>query len=389
MAQEDGRDDEISALMAVDGIDTAKIAAQIAGKGGEPIKDDPPKTDPPKSDPPKTDPPKKDVPDPEAIRSAILNEMFGEQYKTVEEVKKANIPASLQELATLRQRTKELETQLQAKPKTQFVNEDIAKMNEFIRETGIKDVGIFYKLNATDVANMDPIDALVLQHIVDNPSLANKEPQVRRYIETRYNVDPKKVDAGDLTQDELEINLIGVASEGAKAKNKLADLKTKIKMPEPPKEDSLEQKKTKWTPEIETEQKAVWSKVSEKMVETYANLPIHVKGFEKPIANFAIPEEAKKELAKATVDYITSNQLEANEANIKAVATSMFRKIRDDYFEDIMHTVFERAHTMSEKEYLETYHNPSKKKNDDTPPGSEEMTDEAKKKRAFEAELER
>jgi len=389
MGQEDGRDDEVTALMNAEGVDPAKIAAQIAGKG-EPVNTDPPKTDPPKSDPPKTDPPKNDVPDPEAIRSAILNEMFGEQYKTVEEVKKANIPASLQELETLRQKTKELETQLQAKPKTQFVNENLAKMNEFIRETGIEDVGIFYKLNTTDVANMAPIDALVIQYIVDNPEKAGQEPQVRKYFERKYNVDPKKVEAGDLTQEDLDLNLMEVASEGAKAKAKLAGLKAKIKMPEPSKEDSGEgEKKTKWTPEIETEQKAVWSKVSEKMVETYSNLPIHMKGFKEPVANFALPEEAKKELVKATVDYIAGNQLEANEANIKNVATSMFRKIRDDYFEDIMHTVFERARTMSEKEYLETYHNPSKKKNDDTPPGSEEMTDEAKKKRAFEAELER
>ena len=388
MGQEDGRDDEISALMAVDGIDTAKIAAQIAGKGGTPPPPDEKKPDEKKPDE-KIPEIKKDVPDPEAIRSAVLNEMFGEQYKTVEEVKKANIPEALRERETLRQRNLELETQLKAKPKTQFVNENLAKMNEFIRETGIEDVGIFYKLNATDVANMDPMDALVIQHIVDNPEWAGKEPQVRKYFERKYNVDPKKVEAGDLTQEDLDLNLMEIASEGAKAKKRIAELKTKIKMPEPPKEDPLEKSKTKWTPEIETEQKAVWSKVSEKMVETYANLPIHMKGFKEPVANFALPEEAKKELVKATVDYIAGNQLEANEANIKNVGTSMFRKIRDDYFEDIMHTVFERARTMSEKEYLETYHNPSKKKNDDTPTGSEEMTDEAKKKRAFEAELER
>ena len=389
MVQEDGRDDEITALMNAEGVDPAKIAAQVAGRGGSPPPPDEKKPDEKKPDEkiPET---KKDVPDPEAIRSAILNEMFGEQYKTVEEVKKANIPGAFQELATLRERTKELETQLQAKPKTQFVNENLAKMNEFIRETGIEDVGIFHKLNTTDVANMAPIDALVIQYIVDNPEKAGQEPQVRKYFERKYNVDPKKVEAGDLTQEDLDLNLMEVASEGAKAKAKLAGLKAKIKMPEPSKEESGEgEKKTKWTPQIETEQKAVWSKVSEKMVETYANLPIHMKGFKDPIANFALPEEAKKDLVKSTVDHITGNQLEANEENIKSVATSMFRKIRDEYFEDIMHTVFERARTMSEKEYLETYHNPSKKKNDDTPPGSEEITDEAKKKRAFEAELER
>ena len=388
MAQEDGRDDEINALLNAEGVDTAKIAAQIAGKG-DPPKNDPPKTDPPKSDPPKSDPPKTEVPDPEAIRAAMLNEMFGEQYKTVEDVKKANIPGAFQELDSLRRRTKELETQLQAKPKTQFVNEKVAKMNEFIRETGIEDVGIFNRLNASDVANMDSIDALVLQHIVDNPSLAGKEPQVRKYIETRYNVDPKKVESGDLTQEDLEVNLIGVASEGAKAKTKLAELKAKIKMPEPPKEEPGEGAKPKWTAEIETQQKIVWTKVGEEMVKTFANLPIRAKGFKDPIANFVIPEEEKAGILKTAIDYIVSNQMEANEANIKSVAASMYTKIKEDHFEDIIHTVIERVRTMSEKEYLEKYHNPSKKKNDDTPPGSEELTDDAKLKRAFDAELTR
>lgn len=388
MAQEDGRDDEINALLNAEGVDTAKIAAQIAGKGDLP-KSDPPKTDPPKSDPPKSDPPKTEVPDPEAIRAAMLNEMFGEQYKTVEDVKKANIPGAFQELDSLRRRTKELETQLQAKPKTQFVNENLAKMNEFIRETGIEDVGIFNRLNASDVANMDSIDALVLQHIVDNPSLAGKEPQVRKYIETRYNVDPKKVESGDLTQEDLEVNLIGVASEGAKAKTKLAELKAKIKMPKPPKEEPGEGVKPKWTAEIETQQKSVWTKVGDEMVKTFANLPIRAKGFKDPIANFVIPEEEKAGILKAVIDYIASNQMEANEANIKSVAASMYTKIKEDHFEDIIHTVIERVRTMSEKEYLEAYHNPSKKKNDDVAPGSEELTDDAKLKRAFDAELTR
>ena len=99
---------------------------------------------------------------------------------------------------------------LKAKPKHNFANDDIAKFNEFVRETGIKDVGVFNKINGTDVANMNDMDALVMQHIIENPTLAGKEPQVRKYFETKYNVDPAKVTAGELTQEELETNLIGV-----------------------------------------------------------------------------------------------------------------------------------------------------------------------------------
>ena len=259
----DGRDEEFDALLKIPGADIESITAQINKDRGiidvtdpvktdpvitDPVKTDPIKTDPIKTDPVKTDPIKTDVPDTETIRTTMLNEMFGEQFKTVEDVKNANIPASLQELTTLRQRAKELETQLATKPKHNFASDDIAMFNEFARETGIKDASVFNKLHVTDVANMEPMDALITQHIIENPSLASKEPQVRRYFEMKYNVDsskidPEKVESGDLTPEELEqnkleyeTNLIGITSDGNKAKKQLAELKGKIKMPEIPDE---------------------------------------------------------------------------------------------------------------------------------------------------------
>ena len=390
--QDDGRDDEINALLNIDGVDTAKLTEQITGKkgGDPPPATDPPKTDPPKTDPPKTDPPKKDVPDPEAIKSAMLNEMFGEHFKTVEDVKKANIPASLQELETLRQTKKDLETQLQAKPKTQFVNEDIAKLNEFIRETGIKDVGVFNRLNATDVANMDNIDALVFQHIVENPTLAGKEPQVRKYIETKYNVDSKKVESGDLTQEELDVNLIGIASEGAKAKVKLQELKGKIKMPEIPKDEKPEGGKSRWTPEIETNQKALWKDGYSKLYESFATIGIPVKGGTAPIINFGVPEESRGKVLKNVTDYMVNNQLEVNEANVKTAVNMARADLILSNLDQIIHAVSEHVRSLKEEEYLKLYHNPSPKKNTDTGGGGgAELSDEAKLKRAFDAELER
>lgn len=387
MAGQDGRDDEINALMQIEGIDTEKIQQQLTGKTGE---DTLKKEKTSKIDPPKADPPKIDVPDPEAIIAAKLNETFGERFKSWEDLKNANIPEALQERETLRQKNLELETQLKAKPKTQFVNEDIAKLNEFIRETGIKDVGIFNRLNATDVANMNDIDALVFQHIIENPSLAGKEPQVRRYIETKYNVDASKVETGDLTQDELDINLIGVTSEGARAKAKIQELKGKIKMPEPTKDDIPEGERAKWTPEEATQQKASWERVSSKIGEKFSTIAIPVKGGTGPIINFAIPEESKKAVLKTVSDYVMNNQMEVNEANVTAVAQMAYSDLIMGNFEQIIHTVSEYVRGLSQEEYLKIYHNPSPNKNTDTPSGGgEELSDEAKRERAFRAELER
>lgn len=394
MIEDDGRDDEIGALLKNENLDSAKIAEQVAqkkGKGKEVVPETPPATPP--ATPPPTPPatPPADVPNPETIRSAMLNEMFGEQFKTVEDVKNANIPASLQELATLRQKNQELDALVKAKPKHNFANDDIAKMNEFVRETGIKDVNIFNRINeVADVANMPDMDALILQHIIENPRLARKDPQeVRRYFETKYNVDPAKIETGDLTQDELNYNKMELEAQADKAKVKLQELKGKIKMPEAPAPEPPAGS-TKWTPEIESKQKGDWGKVNTEMFGQFAKLPIRFKGVDEPIVNFALPEEAKSKILGNAIDYIVSNQLEVNEANVRNVAQAMYSDIRETYFDDIVHAVFERARSMAEKEYLEKFANPSKQKNNDTPPGGEgELSDEAKLEKAFKGELTR
>jgi hypothetical protein len=392
--QDDGRDMEVDFLRDGIGVDPEKIAEQITKKrgGGTPAgekKDDKKPDDKPadkKDEKQKED--KKEVPNPDAIRAAMLNEMFGEQFKTVEDFKKANIPGQLQELVNLRQKNQELETQVKAKPKHHYANDDIAKLDEFTRTTGIKDVGVFNKINVADLANMQPMDALVLNHIIENPSLAGKEQQVRRYFEKKYDVDPKQVEAGELTQEDLETNLIGLTSDGERAKTKLQELKGKIKMPEiiP---DEKQEKVTKWTPEIEKEQTADWTKVNDSMVAEFAKISIPMEGSEEPIINFALPEETKTVILKNALDYAISNQMEINKANVTSIAKALYSEAILTNQGKIARAIFERARTVTEEEYLKKYHGATSKNDDKPPVQTEELTEEAKKEKAFQAEYNR
>jgi len=392
--QENRIDDEIAALMKADGVDSAKIAEQIAKKSGTAVETVQEEIKPAVVSPQEVKPPDvtkpTDVPNPEAIRAAMLNEMFGEQFKTVEDVKKANIPVALQELATLRQKNQELDTLVKAKPKHNFANDDIAKMNEFVRETGITDVSVFNRINeVADIANMSDMDAVMLQHIIDNPRSARKDPQeVRKYIEMRYKVDPAKVESGDLTQDELNYNTMELEAQADKAKVKLQELKGKIKMPEMPKEE-MPLGNTKWSPEVETVKKAEWEQLNAVMGKEYTRIPIYMKGSTEPIVNFDVPEETKSKILKNALDYVISNQMEATRESIEAVAISMLREIKDIHSVDIYQAVYERGRTDAERRDLKEYHNPSSRNTDIPPGGGEELSDEAKKDRAYQAELTR
>ena len=394
LKQNDGRDAEMDALMSIDGVDTETLTSQLNIIKG--IKEEtPPATPPatPPSTPPATPPATlpatppatppvdpKNVSDPETIRAGILNEIFGDQYKTVEDVKKANIPASLQELVTLRQKNQELDALVKAKPKHQFANDDIAKMNEFVRETGIKDVNVFNKLNSVDLSNMSDIDVLSLNHVIENPRLAGESPnEIRGYFERKYSldpakIDPKQVEAGELTPEEFEknkkeykYNQMDLQSEAEKVKTKLSGLKEKIKMPEPPADEPESNKK--WTPEIEATQKSAWSVVNEKMGETFSTIPIVLEEGKDPIVNFVLPEDTKKSILTNALDYVVSNQMEVSEANISSVANEMYSGILFSNRHKIYHSIFERARSMTEEEILKVYHNPSPK-NTDTAPGA-------------------
>jgi hypothetical protein len=237
-----------------------------------------------------------------------------------------------------------------------------------VRDTGIKDVVVFNRINGADVANMDDMDALVLQHIIENPTLAGKELQVRKYFERKYNVDSKKVEEGELTQDELETNLIGITSDGGKAKMKLAELKGKIRMPEVQAEDD---KPKGWTPEILSE------------------IPIHMKGYTEPIVNFTIPEETRKAITSNALNYAVSNQMEINEANVKNIAQMMYSNLIVSNLNEITQAVFERARTINEKEYLEKYHNPSPLPKDNVQKAAGVLTEDEIQEAAYQLETKR
>jgi hypothetical protein len=389
MAKHESRDPELEALKNIEGVDSAKITAQVnKAQGIEETVIPPPATPPPATNTPATPPvvePPKNVPDTETIRTAMLNEMFGEQFKTVEDVKKANISASLKELANLRQKNQELTDTLAKKPKHAFASDDLAKLNEFVRETGIKDVSVFNVLNSTDIANMDNVDALVWQRVLEDPDVIAELPRLRKSIEKKFNVIKGSVEEGTLTQEEYDDNLFELRSEAIKAKKTLTELKSKIKMPEVP----VEEPSKKWTPEIEARQKSEWTKVNEEMGKVLSTIPIKIKGSTEPIVNFVVPEETKKAILQTALDYAVSNQMEINEANIKPIAETMYSQIIVSNLDQIAHAVFERARSMTQEDALKLYHNPSPKQGDTPPAIQEPLSAEVKAKRAFEAEMSR
>jgi hypothetical protein len=392
---QEGRQAEVEALKSIPGMNPDDIMRQISG---EPKPPDTPPDNPPAGEPPAGTPkPGEAGPPPDA--TGILKEIFGDQFSSVDDLKNSNIPGKLKELDELRQRnqeltskTTELEGKLNLKPKTNFANDDVALFNEFVKATGIKSFDVFNRLNSSDIANMDYMNAIILARQLENPELVLKEPQLRKHIEKTYNVDPEQV-----TADELEVNQIGLSQEGAKAKAKLQELKGKLKIPEP--EPSAPVLPPKWTEEQKTQATDQWTKANKAMGDKLSKIPIYfpvpkdskdLKEPPVPFINFAIPEETQKAVQKQALMFAINNQLEVEEKTLNTVAKFMYSDLVLNNLDQIAHSIFEKARSLSKEESLKYYHNPGKLGGENPPPPRGEVDKEEEvKKSIFDAEMKR
>ena len=417
MAKKDlgGRNEEFDALMDIEGIDTEKLLEQTgqappagetlpAGEslpgetppeGTPPVGDTPsgnmppatPTTTPPVGTPPAGETPPAGVPpvDTDQVRADTLKEIFGDQFKTVDEVKQANILGQLQELSTLREEKTGLEAKLEAKPKTSFVNDDIALFNEFVKETKSSDFGVFKKINSTDIANMDPMEAMVTLAVLQTPALAGKEASLKKNFERKYNLNPEDVD-----EAELDLNKVGLLQDGEKAKQSLLEVKSKLRMPEPPKEAPPAEGPKELTAEEKQTLQTEWGKIATEIGKTYSSLPIYMKGSKEPVLNYEIDGETQKAYTQEAVAYCIQNQMGLNKENVEHVAKVMQNWMYLRERQNIMHSVFEKARSLTEEEVTKLYDNPSPIRNTDTPPKTPESglsPEEERAEKAFQAEM--
>ena len=389
----EGRKEEFDALK--DLIDPAELAAQL---GEEPPAGTPPAGTPPAGEPPAGTPPAEEppagTPKPDGAgtppdETGILKEIFGDQFTSVDDLKNKNIPNVLKEYDQLRQQNttllaekEELAGKLNLKPKTAFANDDVALFNEFVKTTGNNSFDVFNRLNGVDPANMEYMDAIILSRLLENPELAEKEPQLRKHVEKTYNVDPEQV-----SEDDMEVNQIGLAQEGAKARVKLQELKGKLKLPDPdqdpPSGDPV------WTPEQETQVKTIWGAANKAMAEKLSKIPIYMPEVKEPLINFEIPEETQQAIVTNALDFAVSNRMEANEENLTLVAKFMYQELVMRNLDKIAHSIFEKARSLTQEESLKFYHNPSPLDNGDKPPAGRGDIDEeeARKQDIFDKEM--
>ena len=383
------RNPEFAALQDIEGVDKDDLRQQAGLDDTPPVDtppvDTPPVVDPPVVDPPVVDPPEKTPPPQPGPQDAFLKEIFGDRFKTVEEAKSANIVGTLDEVESLRTAKTDLTTKLDAKPKTNFANDEVAVYNEFVKETGIQNFGVFQKINSAELATMDSMEALITQYMFDHPEQTGKEAQVQKFFEKKYNVDPDLVD-----EQEMAINKVGLDADGTGARAKLQGVKDKLIVPEAEEESPTTPKVM--TPEEKTTLKTSWGNTGTQISNSLAKLKIPIKNSKDPLLDYEIPESEQKEIQNFVADYAAENQLELNDDNAKMIQTLVYNQLMINKLPEIAHSIFEKARSMTEDQVTSLYENPSPQRNTDTPPakpGDTRTEFEKTADEAFEAEMKR
>jgi hypothetical protein len=262
------------------------------------------------------------------IPKYTLNEMFGDSFSSIEEVKSANIPNVLNEYKKLKSDIQSRDEKLnlysqKLKEKFQpYKNDEQAQFISFWNETGIDDIKAFKLLKTKEFSEMSDKDVLIMNTMIENPTLIGNREKAEKMVDLKFKIgkysptkqiktgedeDGKDIFTDEVNKDELELNEMYVLGEAKKARENLSNLKLKIKS----EVNNFDDKQLEGN--LETFKNA-WNQISPIIANKFNKLPIF-GDTDEPIANFEVPQEIIKDIAGQIQNMAVNNQMPFDEKN--------------------------------------------------------------------------
>lgn len=325
----------------------------------------------------------------------LLKEILGKHFTSVEDVKKLNIPSVLDEVGVLRKTNTELQEQLAKKPKTLFINDEMALFNEFVRETGISDFNIFRKVNTSSFSPKEnPMEILVTKYKVDYPDVEANDSKIEAFLNKKYgyvsNPTEEQLEDSEFVKNQ-ELALFQMKTDASGAVKFFSEMKGKIKLPEP---EPLPETPKARTPEEQSAYEKQWGDVGNVMSGKLGKIeiPIDSKDGVKPFSSYDLSEEQRKDISDSVREYAVKNNIELTKENVSSLVETVQRNLVYDNLPKIVHSIFEKVSKMTKEEVEALYHHPSAHadRNNDTPPQPQEsaLSDaEKRKKEVFDIEM--
>jgi len=304
-----------------------------------------------------------DLPDAKLGDSKSKNEKYtledlglGDNFKTVDDIKKANIPNVLKEhnelkkelaqLRKFRETVKEKAKNL-ANP---FADESIKKYNDFAKSTGINEPFVANAVMNNDIDAMDDKQVLILAEIAKNPELANKRVQLENKINRTYKLGEyrDKDDDDEFIDDPSAQEDMELAA--STAKKELKDLKSKIKSEDANIDDLFGE-----TQEVDPEKvKGQWGTVAEKIVENVKKIPIFGKG-DNPYGYYELNEKQQSAIKDEVINNAVTNGLLLTEENGKETVQRAYNTVVNRLLLENQRSINTAIYNLGKKAQMKEY----------------------------------
>jgi hypothetical protein len=166
-----------------------------------------------------------------------INRVIGGQYGSVDEIKQRL--EQLGEIDKLRESNQEYEKLIEqaVNPREHFASDKLYKLNQIQKQNpDVNQQVVSQLLDLDDIDSMDDEQALILQHVMENPAHARDLGRVKRYIQNQYGLNINvPEDATDEEKQEVEdkvaFNRMKLETEAGKAKKGFKQL-VEVDLPE-------------------------------------------------------------------------------------------------------------------------------------------------------------
>jgi hypothetical protein len=303
------------------------------------------------------------------VTQEILSDIFGDKFKSVDEVKSSQVSERLNEYDNLRtsvsdltEKNRLLTEQLSAYDDETF--QEILKFSKFAKETGV-DYSIYNRLKNMEVKDLDFVKAIAFVDIIDNPELMSKAGRIEENLKRKYKQGDYRDDDPDNTGvklDDEDANL-ELEKDGLKARKKLAELKSKISSLTVEKKDVQKEKE---------EYLKTWNGLVPGIMSHYKTLPIpafKIAGdldsngkptdmvFDK--LSYTITEEDKKVIESEIKDFFTKNHIPLSPENVVSVYNHHMNQLRDKKFIELLKIVANDTRKRTYEEVTKKFNNTS------------------------------
>jgi hypothetical protein len=307
----------------------------------------------------------------EDIKLQAINEVLGTNYSKLEDAVEAkNRMMGYNELKEYKEKYDELNS----KPLASFHSKTIEELNNFAKVTGIDDPTIIRSVKAfSEKQEKDPIEALVLAEILNDPTLAEKRDLLKKQISRKYKIEIDEDLYGEeleKAREESDLSKFQLERDASKAIKSISETLEKV---------NTESKDNPYSKTQEQKQnlKAQWDNV---IVSNYdkifGKVPVQVpKGKDESgntiyetIDTIELSPTEAKQYAEQAVKSLVNSGTEITEANLVDAVYQQHLMIQAKHLEKVKDKMYAKIQAEVRLNLEKEIHNPSSLKGGNTPP---------------------